>query len=135
MGKRGPQKTPTATLSHRGSWLAKTRNNEPFYANGMQTPPEWLESDAIDVWNELGPKLKNSGVLTVVDVQLFARYCQYWVLWKRELQKTERNESAFEKYANQCHKLERELGLTPASRASLVVNKESDSKDKFLRVV
>lgn len=137
MGKRGPQKTPTAILEHRGSWLAKTRKDEPVYKAGDISPPSWLTGEALIVWNDLLPRLKDSNVLTDIDWRLLARYCAYWVMWLKELskQKAERCERDLERYANQCYKIERELGMTPASRTSLSVDKKDDKKDGFLRVV
>jgi len=122
---------------NRGSRWAKSNPNEPVYQVGGADCPECLGSEAVEVWNDLAPKLKNSRVLTDVDCRLLARYCTYWVMWLNELKKIKaaRSEQDLERYANQCFKIERELGMTPSSRASLSVDKKDDKKDVFLRVV
>ena len=135
--KTGKKPTPTAILQNRGSRWANSRPNEPVYACGDVDCPDYLDKDGVSVWNELAPKLKTSRVLTDVDCRLLARYCQYWVMWLNEIKKPKagRSEPDLERYANQCFKIERELGMTPSSRASLSVDKKDDKKDKFLRIV
>ena len=130
MGNRGPQKTPTVKLAMRGSNLAKTRKGEPKINPGYPPCPVWLKDEARDMWNKLVPELVNLGVMTKMDGFSFSRYCVYAVLWMEALSRPGRAETDFERYANQCLKLEAAFGLTPSSRASLNVSKPNDNKDK-----
>jgi len=134
MGKRGPQKTPTAKLAHRGSWRAKERAGEPLIAPGTPECPDWLSGESKEIWGRLVPELVNLGVMSKMEGFPFSRYCIYSVLWLQELGKgNTRNVQDFERYANQCLKLEAAFGLTPASRAGLDVQKP-DPKDTFIKL-
>lgn len=83
MGKRGPAKTPTAILDRRGSWLAKTRTNEPEFEDGTPECPDWLRPEAKMAWDQLVPRLAVvPGLLKAVDGNALARYCQTWAKWR-----------------------------------------------------
>ena len=137
MGRRGPQKTPTARLANRGSWLVKDRAGEPKVCPGCPECPDWLTGESKEIWYRLVPELVNLGVMSKMDGFAFSRYCVYAVLWLKELGNPARNVLDFERYANQLLKLEGNFGLNPSSRASLNVNTDNNAKkeDKFLRIV
>ena len=77
MGKRGPQPKPTNVRRLEGNPGKRPLNDqEPeFSADGVD-PPVWLTGDALAEWERTAPELVRAGVLTVVDVPLFAAYCQ-----------------------------------------------------------
>lgn len=82
--KRGPPRTPTAILKRRGSWRAKTREDEP--GGGEQSRPvcpAWLEPEAKKEWRRLIPELAALGVLHRVDRNALALYCTRWAMWRR----------------------------------------------------
>jgi len=139
MGKRGPQPTPTAILEKRGSWLAKTRRGEPIPTGEMSldVPVILKDIEAVERWNEVAPQLKNLGVVTLVDSATLIRYCRYWGLWCRQSNREdgERDEQLFDRYQNALIKLEKELGLTPASRSSIRVPEQKQKKDKYIRAI
>ena len=129
------KKTPTAKLANRGSWRAKTRPNEPQVEPGTPPCPEWLTGEAREIWDRLVPELVNLGIMAEMNGFAFARYCTYSVLWLQELNRGNvRNVLDFERYANQCLRLENEYGLTPSSRAGLDVQQPQPAS-KYLKVV
>ena len=135
MGSRGPKKTPTAILEKRGSWLAKTRNNEPIAIAEYPPCPDWIKGEALEIWERVTPQLVNMGVMTKLDGFAFSRYCVYSVLWLKELGNPKRNEASLERYANQLARLENAFGLTPSARTGIEVKPELQKKDKFLKIV
>lgn len=135
VGKRGPQKTPTAQLKLHGSWRAKTRDGEPLPPDGMPECPSWVTGEARNTWDRLSVDLYEMGVMTKIDNFAFARYCLYGVLWLKELSNPGRTEATLERYANQLNRLEQSFGLTPSSRASLKTeeSKKDDPLDALLK--
>lgn len=78
MGARGPQPTPTSTLKLRGSWRAKTRQNEPQFAAGVPVCPKWITGEARREWRRILPQLEAAGLLTAADLAALAAYCDAW---------------------------------------------------------
>lgn len=79
MGKRGPAPKPTNVLKITGSWRAKTRSKaEPKPKAKAPVCPEWLSPDAKAKWAELVPELLRMKLLTVVDGDVLAAYCEAW---------------------------------------------------------
>ena len=146
MGKRGPAKTPTAILEARGSWLAKTRKDEP-QAEGVPLCPDWLTDEAKLIWNRLLPMLQGIGVVGAVDENAMARYCQTFALWRTCVMFVaehgmENNGKEYphtgraSQLADQLLRIERQFGMTPASRANLAIDttkqpKEPSGKERF----
>lgn len=151
MGKRGPQKTPTAILKKRGSKRGKSRKNEPKAKPGRPACPQWMNGEGKKRWKELMPELAAMKLLTEADKGLYVRYCQTygrWVEMERWLDKkgmefvrTNKKEMTtgvmlmphvFEvrKLAEELIKMEREMGLSPASRASLAVGIHDPSENR-----
>lgn len=158
MAKPGPKKTPTAILEARGSWLAKVREGEPVPPDDVPTAPEWLKGDALAMWNHLAPRLLNMRVLTCIDSNALARYCDAWARWRAAAKFIdERGEMyplmdengkakgfaaypqvlQYHKLAQLLGKLEGDFGLTPAARAGLTVAPEKHAHDgsKSLKLV
>ena len=146
MGRRGPLPTPTATLKLRGSWRAKTREGEPQpdgSASGCPTRPRWLASrpEARRCWDYHIRKLRDSGLLTRLDVNVFASYCDAWALYRAASDAINEGGAMRDRYDDEGNvvgseerpeygqvvrmrgvldKLERKLGLSPADRAGFV---------------
>lgn len=151
MAKRGPAPTPTAVLSARGSWRAKTRTGEPKAA-GTPRRPKWLTDEAGKVWARVYPLLTNMGVARRVDENALARYCDTFARWReccefidkhgmvipvKDADGKLRDMKEFpqvgraSRLADQLLKLEQQFGMTPSARASLVTeDKETDADDK-----
>lgn len=136
MGNRGPKPVPTAVLSHRGSWRAKIKPNEPKPQNGTPQCPQWLNGEAKKIWKKIVPQLVRNGIMTKLDGFAFARYCLYSVLWLKELSNPGRTEATLERYANQLNRLEQSFGLTPSARTSLNadVSEKGDDSGRFFKV-
>lgn len=86
MGKRGPKKKPTNLESLEGFPGKRRRNvREPKPTSAGVRCPRWLAKDAIarGEWNRLEEELRRLGLLTVVDVTVFAAYCKWYARWRR----------------------------------------------------
>ena len=76
MGKRGPAKTPTALAVIRGETRPSRVNlHAPDPPPTVARPQEYLDLDALGVWQRLAPSLIARGVLTPWDADAFAAYC------------------------------------------------------------
>ncbi len=82
MGQRGPAPTPSSTLRLRGTARSDRIYNEPVPPKDPPEPPDWLDEAGREVWDQLAPNLRASGLLTVLDVNTLARYCHTWVRWR-----------------------------------------------------
>jgi len=119
MGRRGPPRTPTAVLAQRGSWLAKTRPNEPRPAVESPDRPDWLNDEAAAVWDQVVPFLLEIGVLSRVDSNALARYCVGVVRFQRLFNHPNAQVTAVSKLAAQLLRLEKQFGMTPSARQSI----------------
>lgn len=109
----GPAPTPTAVLRLRGSKRAKYRRGGEPLPTGTPVCPAWVRADARAAWKAIVPELEASGVLSRVDVNTLARYCTLWAAWRRD---------RLDQFLNaELGKLEREFGMTPASRTRIRV--------------
>lgn len=87
--KRGPKPTPSAQLKRRGSWRADTNAREPM-PDPSPPPVPVLSAAARRVWDALAPQLHAMGVLTSIDGNTLATYCETWVLWRAALRDVRR---------------------------------------------
>lgn len=136
MGRRGPPKTPTALKRLRGTDQPCRRNqSEPAPRPGVPDAPVFLDAAARTEWHRLLPELEVRGLLEAIDLAVLAVYCTAWsrlVAAERALAvegdvvvdacgrlKT----SPFVRVAatarTQLIAAAREMGLSPASRASV----------------
>lgn len=139
MTKRGPKRTPSSVLAARNSRPHQMRCNEPTPVALAPACPDWLLPEAVEAWRYLAPKLEALGILTEIDGNAFARYCQTWARWrqaedflkkmgtttyieKRLTYSTTREWPQVrqaQRYGALLSKLESAFGLTPADRAGL----------------
>ncbi|MGE0191183.1 MAG: phage terminase small subunit P27 family [Planctomycetota bacterium] len=142
MSKRGPAPTPTKKLALRGSWRAATRPGEPRPEPEAPPRPAALDARAALVWDEVVPQLEAAGMLARFDGRAFSRYCELSTVWDEQL--------AFLRQTGFAHpvknakgevtgvrpypqvmillkvheamlRVEAHYGMTPASRARVVV--------------
>lgn len=73
-GKGRPSK-PTALKLVQGTRSDRINDREPVPAEAPIDPPFWLDSMALEVWEQYAPDLVATGVLTAWDVQAFAEWC------------------------------------------------------------
>lgn len=150
MGKRGPKRTPTNILAARGSWLAKVRGGMEPVADGRPQPPSWLVGSAKDVWDAMLPMLVDMGIVGRIDSNAIARYCQVLAWWieckefiaqygsttahKTDDGRVEITEfpqvSRVAKLGEQLLRIEREFGMTSASRAGMAMEVNKRDKDR-----
>ena len=145
MGKRGPKPTPTAILNARGSRLISP--DEPQPADGLPIKPTWLRNRvAINQWKKLVKELDYMKVLTRIDGNALARYCDTWAKWQiiseiLELEEDEKgiviipkdytvNLNCYIKLSATLGKLEADFGLTPSARTRISVKPEPKDKDE-----
>ena len=150
MGKRGPQKTPTAILSREGSWRASVRSQVEVKAPaGCPVAPDWLTEAEHEVWEQVVDQLDRIGTLHQTDGNAIGRYCSLLVRWVTAKKFIEEHgdtyqikdgEGKFKRFATfpqsltykhllpMMLRLEQEFGLTPASRAGLEVKSDRNSE-------
>lgn len=73
MGRRGPPKTPTATLKARGTFRADRHSDDvdSQLENKIPPPPDHFDDDQKALWQKLGEKLASKGLLTELDGMAF----------------------------------------------------------------
>ncbi len=144
MGLRGPAPTPASILQFRGT-LRKDRVHNPPTPGALQgrpVCPTWLDDEAKLAWKQLVPKLDLMRVLTRIDRNALARYCQLWSRWKKAELFIQKHGDTYplkddsgrikclmpfpqvaiaHKLAGQLTRLEQEFGLTPSARTRIHV--------------
>jgi phage terminase small subunit len=83
MGRRGPAPKPTALKLLQGNPGKRAINGrEPKPKTGMPRCPDWLDEEAKACWKRIVPQLNGMGVLTLIDADALANYCDTWSRWK-----------------------------------------------------
>jgi P27 family predicted phage terminase small subunit len=83
VGARGPAPKPTRLRVLHGGHPERINRNEPQPAALPVECPTYLSEAARAKWVELAPHLEVMGVLTAVDVDLLAAYCECYARWRR----------------------------------------------------
>jgi P27 family predicted phage terminase small subunit len=151
MGTRGPAPKP--------EWLKVLEGNpgkRPLKKPAKAKPemrvfasPDWLGEAARGHWNNVAPELQRIGLLTELDLTLFAAFCQTYANWVRvEKQLNEtglvyvtpsgqvrpRPELAIAReYMDAILEFSKDFGMTPASRANMSLPTQPDSDSDFER--
>ena len=116
--KTGPKNKPIALrILADDIHLSDAERNAPMVEPGLPAMPQWLTGYAKTVWDRLARKLAENNIISTFDRDILAQYCVL-VSRFREAVQTE-NDSMMLKIAQQLRITASELGLTPASRASL----------------
>lgn len=131
---------PTEVLRRRGSWRAGVNKQEPKPERGAPRCPRWLDPEAKRLWRSIVPLLVQTGILTKVDGQALARYCQTWSRWRKAEQFIQQYGETYPmkddagrvklflpfpqvsiagRLSQQLTRLEQELGLTPSARTRI----------------
>lgn len=155
MAKRGPKHKPTALKLVQGT-LRKGRVNEaePQPDPALPDPPAHLCADALTEWRRVAPRLLALGVISRLDRAVLAAYCQAYGRWvqaeealerfaKRDpatrglMIKTQAGNAiqnplvgAANKAMADMQRFAAELGITPASRASIRSDRRDRSADE-----
>ena len=94
MTKRGPKPDSAAVKTAKGNPSRRPIGHDPRENLAVPVmrvdPPTWLKNEGLRVWKRLAPKLYGIKILTVVDSETFARYCNNfgrWIKLQRNIQK------------------------------------------------
>ena len=151
MGRRGPPPTPTHLRMLRGNPGKRPANTrEPQPRKDIPRCPAWLSGEAKKVWRRMVPELKRMGILTVVDGDALAAYCQTYARWKAAEQFIQqhgevypiRDDNGRVKYMQQFPQVsvsrnllqllksyQQEFGLTPSARTRIEVGRPNELED------
>ena len=142
MGKRGPQPIPTETLNRRGSWRGKTKEREneiklPAIPEAPE-PPSWISDEGRALWPDIAPRIHRYGLMRDVDAEVCALLCDAIVLYRRARDhqlsgmpvtfkdgQPKRNPMVgiLREAEADVIRLMRELGMSPAARVGLTIDK------------
>jgi len=152
MGGRGPSPKPEWVKVLEGNpgkrplkkTASKVKRQERDFASS-----QWLDQGAKAHWNSVAPALREAGLLTNLDLGLFAVYCQTYSDWIRvekllkdtgpvyitpSGQARPRPEVAVaQQYLASILEFSKEFGMTPASRARLSLPRSPEDKSDFDR--
>jgi P27 family predicted phage terminase small subunit len=122
------------------------RNTREPQPRGKIERPAKMSAGARECWDEIAPALIECGVLTRVDVKIFAEFCEATVIvqvarsqiaamlsGKLELKPGAPN--PFNSYARAVMTMTNlggRYGLTPSDRSRLIVERESSSVDELI---
>ena len=92
-------------------------------------PPKWLGREGKAVWREYAPKLHTLGLLTELDVELFAQACALAAVARALLP----GSADHMKVVDAAGRILGRFGFTPSERTKISVTpKTEDSFEKFL---
>ena len=149
MGKRGPQPKPQA-LKHLHGTHRPDRDSGLDNVLDQRKPycPAWLDGSAKAEWKRIATPLHDVGLLKYVDRAALAAYCTAYSRWEKAekliqksglLMKTQKGniiQNPAVGTANvamrQMMKILKEFGMTPSSRARLMVNNDGELKEESL---
>lgn len=143
LGRRGPPPTPTAIKQLRGNpgKRAIRKEPEPKPPKSLQAP-EFLKGNARAEWERCAPELAQLGLLTDVDLTMFAAYCEAFATWRQYEGLCEEHgaqlgvqmgyRNAADRAAERMVKFGARFGLDPSSRTNVKATppgeKEADDK-------
>lgn len=152
MGRRGPPKKPTHLKLLAGNPGKRPLNDrEPAPRDVTPRCPTWLHAEAQRVWRRLVPELRTMKVLTVVDRDALAAYCQTYARWREAEEFISKHGTSYpirdEQGRVRCMQqfpqvaiarnlvlvlraYQQEFGLTPAARGRLQVPSGEQPKDR-----
>lgn len=79
---RGRKPVPSALRAVRNNPGKRAMNLDEPRPVATSDPPGWLEGVALERWTVLAPELEALGLLSVIDGDALAAYCQVWARWK-----------------------------------------------------
>ena len=152
MASRGRKPTPTAIKELEGNPGHRPLNkNEPKPLKKAPACPKSLCAEAKKEWRRLCKELEQMGVLTNLDMGVFATYCDAYAKWK------EANDflnerglfyitpsgypqqfpqvSIAQNYAKLMNRCAEELGLTPSARSRLIAGNGYGEQDEMAELL
>lgn len=153
MGHRGPSPKPSSLKKLHGTFRpdrAPEHEAIPNLASGDQLKaPDWLSERATTKWGELALRLHSLGLLTEIDLDVFAAYCVSWSNWRDAEECIEKYgaitkaQSGYEavsphvtrakNHLAELIKLQNLLGLSPSARTRIDVSlQQAEESDGLL---
>jgi phage terminase small subunit len=122
----GRPRKPTALKLLQGNPGKRRLNeSEPMPPAASLEAPHWLKAAGRRVWEELAPPVQAEGLLTVLDVELFAHACVQLAAARRSTRD--------KKSLDVANRILARFGFTPSDRARLNVNpRPPDPFEDFL---
>lgn len=106
-------------------------DQEPAYTGGSADAPEWLSEDARAIWNRLAVNLDANGLLTEVNRDLLAVYCDLVADYRAKRAEGKMPPMA---QVSRMTSLAGEFGFTPSAASRIVAPKkkgQADGKSRF----
>lgn len=144
MAQRGRKPKPTALKMLEGNPGKRQLNPfEPVLADKNEVPecPDWLEEEAKMEWKRLSGNLADLGLLTQMDVQAFASYCQAYARWREAEEFITQHGSIVKTGSGSWQQVPQvsiahhnqkimmqaaaEFGLTPSSRSRIIASQSA----------
>ena len=136
MGKRGPPKKPTPLKVVQGTFRPDREPKNPAILEPQAPkPPKGMSQPGRACWRRIVPKLVAARILTELDRELLAAYCECWAMYwdlktivHKEGYTTTTHKGnviqhplvgSMNKMLDSLIRLGREFGLTPASRSRI----------------
>jgi P27 family predicted phage terminase small subunit len=148
MSRRIPTAKKKLAGTHRPD---RAPRNEPQPDTTQPICPEWIRPNARQAWRQLQPQLEAMGVLTKIDGNALARYCQLWARWREaEAHILEHGSvvkspagyamqnpyvSIANKLISALSRLESDLGMTPAARTKIEVPQAKEEPDALTKLL
>ena len=124
--KTGRPPKPTALKIIAGNPGKRPINALEPNAGDIDTkPPADLSEAATAHWERLAPMLAKSGVLKQSDRDLLFVYCESYAVWLDSVRDGKINVSLLA----QLRQMLGEMGMTPAARSRIIVDKPKDKAD------
>ena len=98
---------------------------EPNAGDIDTSAPDDLSEAATGHWKRLAPMLAKSGVLKHSDRDLLVCYCESYATWLDSVRAGKLNVSLL----SQLRQMLGEMGMTPAARTRIIVDKPKDKED------
>jgi P27 family predicted phage terminase small subunit len=87
MARRGPKPEPAAVKEAKGKPGRRPIGHDPVTELVAKvtsvTPPTWLKTEGLKVWQRLAPRLTSLKLLSVTDAETFGRYCRNFARWMK----------------------------------------------------
>jgi len=103
---------------------------------GTPVMPEWLDDDAITLWNAVVPDLATAGVAKAADSHMLAAMCDAWSMYlaarviAHEHPNDKDSRLNYVAYYNAFSSVASRFGLTPSDRARLNIKPANEGEPK-----
>jgi P27 family predicted phage terminase small subunit len=147
---RGRKPTPTALKLLRNNPGRRPLNpHEPKPPAVRSAPPAWLTGAAATEWRRIAPELSRLGLLTTIDRDALAAYCQTFARWREAEAEIKKRgmvlkgrdggpvKSPFITIADralaQLLRYQEQFGMTPSARSRVSTTTTDKPADPFAR--